>query len=157
MDAVQFADPPVAAMVEFRRLLAPGSRLVLSCWEAADPADERVSPRIRAVNLRRDLPAASFVHVQMHEKADWRDVERAMWEEADAAPQDSDAAVQSLQAAFGLNSRSGLHTARDADRIAVMDAGRITELGAHHKLTTANGAYAALWQAWKGNASDEER
>lgn len=92
------ADPPVAAMVEFRRLLAPGGRLVLSCWEAADPADERVSPRIRAVNLRRDLPAAGFVHVQVHEKADWREVERAMWEEADAAPQDSDAAVQSLQA-----------------------------------------------------------
>jgi len=50
-----------------------------------------------------------------------------------------------------------LHTARDADRIAVMDAGRITELGAHHELTTANGAYAALWQAWKGNSSEEER
>jgi len=50
-----------------------------------------------------------------------------------------------------------LHTARDADRIAVMDAGRITELGAHHELTTANGAYAALWQAWKGNPSEEER
>lgn len=98
VDAVQFADPPVAAMLEFRRLLAPGGRLVLSCWEAADPADERVSPRIRAVNLRRDLPAAGFGHVQVHEKADWREVERAMWEEADAAPQDSDAAVQSLQA-----------------------------------------------------------
>lgn len=50
-----------------------------------------------------------------------------------------------------------LHTARDADRVAVMDAGRITELGAHHELTTANGAYATLWQAWKGNPSEEER
>ncbi|MDQ3156240.1 MAG: methyltransferase domain-containing protein [Actinomycetota bacterium] len=97
VDAVQFADPPVAAMFEFRRLLAPGGRLVLSCWEAADPSDERVSPRIRAVNLLRDLPAAGFVNVQVHEKSDWREVERAMWEEADAAPQDSDAAVQSLQ------------------------------------------------------------
>lgn len=50
-----------------------------------------------------------------------------------------------------------LHTAQDADRVAVMDAGRITELGAHHELTTANGAYAALWQAWKGNASEQDR
>jgi len=38
----------------------------------------------------------------------------------------------------------------------VMDAGRITELGAHHELTAANGAYAALWQAWKGNPSEEQ-
>lgn len=49
-----------------------------------------------------------------------------------------------------------LHTARDADRIAVMNEGRITELGAHHELTTANGAYAALWRAWEGNPSDEQ-
>lgn len=50
-----------------------------------------------------------------------------------------------------------LHTARDADRIAVMDAGRITELGAHHELATTNGAYAALWRAWKGKLNDEDR
>jgi ABC-type multidrug transport system fused ATPase/permease subunit len=43
-----------------------------------------------------------------------------------------------------------LHTARDADRIAVMDAGRITELGTHHELTSANGAYANLWRSWNG-------
>ena len=43
-----------------------------------------------------------------------------------------------------------LHTARDADRIAVMEAGRITELGSHHELTAAAGAYAALWHTWKG-------
>ena len=40
-----------------------------------------------------------------------------------------------------------LHTARDADRIAVMEAGRITELGDHHELSTADGAYAALWRS----------
>jgi len=50
-----------------------------------------------------------------------------------------------------------LHTARDADHVAVMDAGRITELGTHHELITANGPYAALWQAWKGNPSEEGR
>lgn len=97
VDAVQFAEPPLAAMVEFRRLLAPGGRLVLSCWEAADASDERVSARIRAVNLRRDLPAAGFVDVHVHEKPEWREAERAMWQEADAAPPDSDAAVESLR------------------------------------------------------------
>ena len=48
-----------------------------------------------------------------------------------------------------------LHTARDADRVAVMDAGRITELGTHHELSAANGAYATLWQAWSGRPSEE--
>ncbi len=47
-----------------------------------------------------------------------------------------------------------LHTARDADRIAVMDAGRITELGTHRELTTANGSYASLWRAWRGAPSN---
>jgi SAM-dependent methyltransferase len=98
VDAVQFADPPLAGLREFRRLLASGARLALSCWEAADPADERVSPRIRAVNLRRDLPAAGFAGVQVHEKPGWREIERRMWQEALAAPAGSDAAIQSLQA-----------------------------------------------------------
>ena len=48
-----------------------------------------------------------------------------------------------------------LHTARDADRVVVMDAGRVTELGTHHELSAANGAYAALWQAWSGQPPEE--
>ncbi|GHJ41550.1 ABC transporter ATP-binding protein [Streptomyces sp. TS71-3] len=43
-----------------------------------------------------------------------------------------------------------LHTAHDADRIAVMDSGRITELGTHDDLVTSDGAYAALWRSWHG-------
>lgn len=98
VDAIQFADPPVAAMVEFRRLLVPGGRLVLSSWQPADPSDERVSARIRAVALRRDLPLAGFVDVQVHDKPEWRTIERTLWEEAIAAPADADAALRSLQA-----------------------------------------------------------
>ena len=98
VDAVQFAEPPVAALREFRRLLVPGGRLVLSTWEATDPADEQVSERIRAVNLRRDLPAAGFVEVQVQDKPEWRAVEKAMWEEAVAATADDDPALASLQA-----------------------------------------------------------
>jgi len=41
-----------------------------------------------------------------------------------------------------------LHTAHDADRIAVIINGRIVELGSHHELVAANGEYARLWRAW---------
>ncbi|GAA2603700.1 ABC transporter ATP-binding protein [Actinomadura fulvescens] len=42
-----------------------------------------------------------------------------------------------------------LHTAHDADRVAVVENGRITELGTHHDLIEANGPYAALWSSWQ--------
>ncbi|MFB7557395.1 ABC transporter ATP-binding protein [Streptomyces brevispora] len=43
-----------------------------------------------------------------------------------------------------------LQSAHDADRVAVMEDGRITELGAHDDLVAAGGAYAALWTSWHG-------
>jgi hypothetical protein len=97
VDAVQFGEPPLAALLEFRRLLRSGGRLALTCWEAADASDERVPPRIRAVDLRRDLTRAGFLEVEVHEKPAWRELERTMWEDAVAAD-DTDPAVRSLQA-----------------------------------------------------------
>jgi len=42
-----------------------------------------------------------------------------------------------------------LHTAHDADRIAVVIDGRVAELGSHHELVDRkDGEYAALWRAW---------
>ncbi|MFC7549612.1 ABC transporter ATP-binding protein [Plantactinospora sp. GCM10030261] len=43
-----------------------------------------------------------------------------------------------------------LYTAHDADRVAVLENGRITELGSHDELVCAGGAYAALWHSWHG-------
>ncbi|GGY47358.1 ABC transporter ATP-binding protein [Streptomyces djakartensis] len=44
-----------------------------------------------------------------------------------------------------------LHTAHDADRVAVMEDGLLTELGTHDELVAAGGAYAALWHSWHGD------
>ncbi|WP_433610901.1 ABC transporter ATP-binding protein [Dactylosporangium sp. CA-139114] len=44
-----------------------------------------------------------------------------------------------------------LFSAHDADRVAVVEDGRITELGSHDELVAAGGAYAALWRSWHGS------
>ncbi|MBL7253890.1 ABC transporter ATP-binding protein [Paractinoplanes lichenicola] len=41
-----------------------------------------------------------------------------------------------------------LQTAHDADRVVVMEDGRIIEAGTHDALVAAGGPYAALWRSW---------
>lgn len=45
-----------------------------------------------------------------------------------------------------------LQTAHDADRIAVMEAGELVELGTHQELVSAGGVYGKLWQSWHAEA-----
>jgi ABC-type multidrug transport system fused ATPase/permease subunit len=42
-----------------------------------------------------------------------------------------------------------LHTAHDADRVAVVENGLLQELGTHDELIANRGAYAALWESWQ--------
>jgi ABC-type multidrug transport system fused ATPase/permease subunit len=44
-----------------------------------------------------------------------------------------------------------LQAARSADRIAVVEDGRIVEEGPHAELLAAGGVYADLWHAWQGD------
>ena len=41
-----------------------------------------------------------------------------------------------------------LHTAHDADRVAVVEDGLLEEIGTHDELVDAGGSYAALWDSW---------
>ncbi|MEV4221695.1 ABC transporter ATP-binding protein [Nonomuraea sp. NPDC049725] len=50
-----------------------------------------------------------------------------------------------------------LYTAHDADRVAVVEDGRISELGSHDELVAEGGSYAALWQSWHGTPTTTTR
>jgi ABC-type multidrug transport system fused ATPase/permease subunit len=43
-----------------------------------------------------------------------------------------------------------LFSAHDADRVAVVEDGGISEFGSHDELVAAGGSYAALWDSWHG-------
>jgi ATP-binding cassette subfamily C protein len=48
-----------------------------------------------------------------------------------------------------------LHTARQADRIAVLADGRLVEIGTHDELLPRKGAYHQLWEAYYGDRTGD--
>ena len=48
-----------------------------------------------------------------------------------------------------------LSTAEHADRVLVLDAGRLVEQGTHAELLERGGVYAGLHQSWLGNTREE--
>jgi SAM-dependent methyltransferase len=96
VDAVQFADQPSDAFAEMMRILAPGGRVVLTCWEPLDRDDDRVPDRLRRVDLDAGLSGAGFSHIEVRERPGWRAAERAMWTEAAALDPGEDPALLSF-------------------------------------------------------------
>lgn len=96
VDAIQFAPQPQAAYAEIRRILAPGGRAVLTCWEPLEPGDERLPGRLRHVDLAAGLTAAGFGDVEVRDRPAWSARERAMWAEAAALDPGDDPALISF-------------------------------------------------------------
>jgi len=96
VDAIQFAPEPGDAYREIRRILAPGGRVVLTCWEPHTPGDERLPARLRRVDLGAGLTAAGFAEVEVRDRPLWRNRERAMWAEAAALDPGDDPALISF-------------------------------------------------------------
>ena len=97
-DAIQFPDEPASAYEEIRRVLKPGGRAALTCWEPLDRNDERLSPRIRRANLGAGLHQAGFTDVEVRDRPSWLAHEHALWEETVTLDPGNDPALRSLHA-----------------------------------------------------------
>ena len=97
IETIMFGGAHLDALREFRRILAPGGTLVLTCWEATNLADERLPQWARRLDLMRDLTQAGFEQVDVAGKPAWREAERDLYESALRADAAADPAIKSLQ------------------------------------------------------------
>ena len=96
-DSIQFPEEPEAAYRELRRVLVPGGRAVLPGWEPFVLGDERLSARMRRVDMDAGLRAAGFTEVEVRERAHWRARELTLWQQAAALDPGDDPALRSFR------------------------------------------------------------
>lgn len=81
----------------------------------------------------------------------------AILDEATAEADSADTAVLDEAADAVIRGKAALviahrlSQAAAADRVVVLEAGRIVEIGSHDQLVAAGGVYAQLWRAWSEN------
>ncbi|GGA67171.1 multidrug ABC transporter permease [Pseudoclavibacter endophyticus] len=84
-------------------------------------------------------------------------------DEATAETDTADGGVLDRAAAAAIEGRAALviahrlSQAAAADRVVVLDDGRVAEQGSHAELLAAGGAYARLWEAWSRGGGSRER
>ena len=66
-----------------------------------------------------------------------------------------EAAARAMAGRTALVVAHRLTQAAGADRVVVLDAGRVVEVGTHAELVAAGGPYAALWAAWSAGRPNE--
>lgn len=96
-DSIQFAEPQSAAYAEIARILRPGGRAVLTCWEPTGVADDRLGERIQKMNLRAGLLAAGFTDVDVRDRPGWLAREQAMNAEAAVLDAGEDPGLQAFR------------------------------------------------------------
>jgi hypothetical protein len=70
--------------------------VALTSWEPVLPGDERLSERMRRVDLGAGLRGAGFVDVEVADRPQWLDCERAIWDEAVALDPEAGPALRSF-------------------------------------------------------------
>jgi len=97
IDAIQFGNPPVAALRQCRRILASGGRLAVTTWEPSGQVPETLPELFCQMNLGRDLLDAGFEQIEVTEKPAWYAAERTLYETALQTDDNGDPALVALR------------------------------------------------------------